>query len=111
MSITNKGVVDGTKASIEAEKAFNQIQISIKDVAQRAKESGEYINSLEEKTRDVHQSFDLVAEVASSGLNGAQQVAATTQEQLASTEEISEASKTLANMSEELRELIIKFKV
>lgn len=111
MSVTNKGVVEGTNSSIEAEKAFNQIQISIKDVAQRAKESGEYINSLEEKTRNVHQSLDLVEEVANSGINGAQQVAATTQEQLASTEEISEASRTLANMSEELRELIIKFKV
>jgi len=111
MSITNKSVVEGRTATVEAEEAFNRIQDAVKDVTNRAKESRDYIFSLEEKTNEVHHSFGLVAEVASNGLKGAQQVASTTQEQLASLEEVSQSSQTLANMSEELRELIIRFKV
>ena len=111
MRITNKGVKEGSIASEEAEKAFNHIQTSIKEVTKLVIESGEFISSLKQNTNEVHHSFDKIAEVANTGLKGAEQVAATTQEQLASSEEITEASRTLANMSEELRELIIKFKV
>lgn len=111
MRDTNKGVEEGSIASDEADKAFNQIQIAIKEMTRLVMESGEFITSLKNKTDEVHHSFELISDVANSGLKGAEQVAATNQEQLASSEEITEASKTLSNMSEELRELIIKFKV
>lgn len=111
MEATKSGVEKGNHASIEAESAFEQIQTAIQSVVAYADEAVESIYHLEEKAKDFNHSMKEVDHVASNAFEGAQQVSIATQEQVASSEEIATASETLAALSEDLREMVLKFKI
>lgn len=59
----------------------------------------------------VNASIDEVSQLAKVSTDSAHEIAAVTEEQLASTEEVSNAATALANMAEELREVVGKFKL
>lgn len=111
MQTTKSGVEKGNRASVEAENSFGQIQTAIQNVVEYADEEVTSIYHLEEKAKDLNHSMKEVDHVASNAFEGAQQVSITTQEQLASSKEIAAASETLAVLSEDLREIILKFKI
>ncbi|PMC34698.1 hypothetical protein CJ195_21980 [Bacillus sp. UMB0899] len=111
MQLTISGVAKGDIATKEAESAFEEIHKAIQLVETSSDQAASTIYLVEKKTNDIHDAMYKVAEMANEACEGSRQVTATTQEQLASSEEIAASSQLLAKMSEDLRELIVQFKM
>ncbi|MNL74166.1 Methyl-accepting chemotaxis protein McpB [compost metagenome] len=62
-------------------------------------------------TESVVSGITLISQIATENASGTQSVAASTEEQLASMEEISASSSALANSADELKLLIGKFRL
>ncbi|MFL0364932.1 methyl-accepting chemotaxis protein [Pseudobacillus sp. 179-B 2D1 NHS] len=95
----------------EAGESFEKIENSIHEVVSQIKDVAGAINELSAGTVQVANSMNLVKDVAEESAAGNESVSTATKEQLISMEEISKASTTLAEISEELQQLIMKFKV
>lgn len=111
MQLTINGVAKGDIATKEAESAFEEIHKALQLVVTSSDQAVSTIYLVEKKTNDIHDVMNKVAEMANEACEGSRQVSATVQEQLASSEEIAASSQVLAKMSEDLRQLIARFKV
>ncbi|MCM3160789.1 methyl-accepting chemotaxis protein [Metabacillus litoralis] len=111
MQLTISGVAKGDIATKEAESAFEEIYNAIQLVVTSSEQAASTIYLVDKKTDEIQDVMKKVSEMANEACEGSRQMAATTQEQLASSEEIAASSQVLAKMSEDLRELIVRFKV
>ncbi|MED4006488.1 methyl-accepting chemotaxis protein [Priestia aryabhattai] len=111
MTTTTKEVKEGLAVVEQAGTSFMQINEAVQHVVDQIKQIGSAIHNLAKDTLEVQQAIHEVNGIAEEAAAGAQNVSATTEEQLASMEEIASSAMDLANMSEELQELIARFKV
>ncbi|RJS61850.1 methyl-accepting chemotaxis protein [Bacillus sp. PK3_68] len=95
----------------EAGESFEKIEISIHEVVSQIKDVASAINQLSSGTVQVADSMNVVRNVAEESAASNESVSTATKEQLVSMDEISTASATLAKISEELQQLIMRFKV
>lgn len=111
MTTTTKEVKEGLAVVEQAGTSFMQINEAVQHVVDQIKQIGSAIHNLAKDTLEVQQAIHEVNGIAEEAAAGAQNVSATTEEQLASMEEIASSAMDLANMSEELQELIARFKI
>ncbi|MFZ7826301.1 methyl-accepting chemotaxis protein [Priestia sp. 40] len=111
MTITIKEVKEGLAVVEQAGTSFMQINEAVQHVVNQIQQIGSAIHNLAKDTHEVQQAIHEVNGIAEEAAAGAQNVSATTEEQLASMEEIASSAMDLANMSEELQELIARFKI
>ncbi|KWU59150.1 methyl-accepting chemotaxis protein [Priestia megaterium] len=111
MTTTTKEVKEGLAVVEQAGTSFMQINEAVQHVVDQIQQIGSAIHNLAKDTLEVQQAIHEVNGIAEEAAAGAQNVSATTEEQLASMEEIASSAMDLANMSEELQELIARFKV
>ncbi|HEY9578066.1 MAG TPA: methyl-accepting chemotaxis protein [Pseudobacillus sp.] len=95
----------------EAGESFEKIEQSIHEVVSQIKDVASAINELSSGTIQVATSMNIVKDVAEESAASNESVSIATKEQLVSMDEISTASSTLAKISEELQQLIMRFKV
>ncbi|MGG3271386.1 methyl-accepting chemotaxis protein [Priestia aryabhattai] len=112
-SVTNttKEVKEGLAVVEQAGTSFMQINEAVQHVVNQIQQIGSAIYNLAKDTHEVQQMIHEVNGIAEEAAAGAQNVSATTEEQFASMEEIASSAMDLANMSEELQELIVRFKI
>lgn len=111
MTTTTKEVKEGLTVVEQAGTSFMQINEAVQHVVNQIQQIGSAIHNLAKDTLEVQQAIHEVNGIAEEAAAGAQNVSATTEEQLASMEEIASSAMDLANMSEELQELIARFKI
>lgn len=111
MTVTTKEVKEGLSVVEQAGTSFMQINEAVHHIVEQIQQIGTAIHNLAKDTLEVQQAIHEVNGIAEEAAAGAQNVSATTEEQLASMEEIASSAMDLANMSEELQELIAQFKI
>lgn len=111
MTTTTKEVKEGLAVVEQAGTSFMQINEAVQHVVNQIQQIGSAIHNLAKDTHEVQQAIHEVNGIAEEAAAGAQNVSATTEEQLASMEEIASSAMDLANMSEELQELIARFRI
>ncbi|MED3957460.1 methyl-accepting chemotaxis protein [Priestia aryabhattai] len=111
MTTTTKEVKEGLAVVEQAGTSFIQINEAVQHVVNQIQQIGSAIHNLAKDTHEVQQAIHEVNGIAEEAAAGAQNVSATTEEQLASMEEIASSAMDLAKMSEELQELIARFKI
>jgi methyl-accepting chemotaxis protein len=95
----------------EMDKKFADIQSAVRDVQDKMTSITRTTHLLIENNRSLTSHINGVSAEAASSVAGTQTIAASTEEQLASMEEVAAASQTLSDMAEELQGLIGKFKI
>ncbi|WP_226701018.1 methyl-accepting chemotaxis protein [Priestia aryabhattai] len=111
VTTTTKEVKEGLTIVEQAGTSFMQINEAVQHVVNQIQQIGSAIHNLAKDTLEVQQAIHEVNGIAEEAAAGAQNVSATTEEQLASMEEIASSAMDLANMSEELQELIARFRI
>jgi len=104
-------VLLGTKTINEAGDSFQEISELLDQQSDQVEKISEAIQHIETGTRHIVGLVKNMDDFSQKSNAGLQHVAATTQEQLASTEEIAHASADLAQLAQELQTVITEFKV
>jgi methyl-accepting chemotaxis protein len=94
-----------------AGELFQEIQHSINKVTKQIHEVSTAAEQISANTEQAICSIALISEAAENNAFGTHNISAATQEQLASVEEVSSSVSFLANMMEELQQLVNKFKI
>ncbi|PAQ14929.1 methyl-accepting chemotaxis protein [Bacillaceae bacterium SAOS 7] len=111
MKSTTVEVEEGLQVVQEAGHSFREIKDSVSEVVAQIQEIANMVQQLSEGTQHVSQSIVTVNSIAETAAANTQNISAATEEQLASMEEISASSTALANMAQELQDLVVQFKV
>lgn len=106
-----KEVDDGVKIVHVAGQLFAEIKHDLNEVAEKTMEVFTAANGITEGTVNVVKSMGHISEISSETLSGTQNISAASEEQLASMQEISASATVLADMAEDLQEMILKFKL
>ena len=104
-------VASGIAVVQEAGEGFKRIQSSISQMSYQIQEISAVAQRMSASAEQVHMSIGQVANVAKQTSENAEMVAATSEEQLASMEEITTSSAALSKRAEELLTQINQFKV
>lgn len=108
---TNREVSTGIESFNSAGDAFNKITDSVTDVANMIREVSTSTQDISTATKMFAQTIEQSSEVATAVSNGTQDISATAEEQLASMQEITASSSSLAHLSEELLINVSRFKL
>ncbi|MBP1906026.1 methyl-accepting chemotaxis protein [Paenibacillus turicensis] len=111
MSLVSHEVKEGVGKVDETGVVFGQIQQAIRQVADQVSQVSEASKQMAAGANNVDNLMHHVHEVAEQSSSSIQDVVASTEEQLATMEEISASSTMLAKMAEDLQQVIIKFKM
>lgn len=111
MNRASDEVNSGIEVVNSAGNSFQKIDIAVNNVVSQIEDISKAIKDLTAGTEHVTGSINEVSEVAKESAAITQNISAATQEQLASMEEISASSQSLANLAEELEDLMKKFKI
>jgi methyl-accepting chemotaxis protein len=104
-------VVNGVSVSRDAQNKFISIQEAVENIQEKMQTIASSTSHLYTSSIHLKVQIEGVAAAADLSVEGTQSIAAATEEQLASMEEVSASSQSLTMMAEELKELIDKFKV
>lgn len=104
-------VSEGMAVVTQAGTSFEHIQRSVDGVAVQIQEVSAGAQQMAASMEEIVQSITLIREIAKETAAGTQSVSGATEEQLASMEEISSSALALSKMSEELQQIISKFRV
>jgi methyl-accepting chemotaxis protein len=114
VAMMNKGTLEiseGTQLVEETGQTFNLILKSIENVSAEIQEVSAISEEMSASVEQVNASIDEVTRIARTSVSNTGEIAAATEEQLASMEEVATSSAALANMAENLREMVGKFKI
>jgi methyl-accepting chemotaxis protein len=111
MSLVSHEVKEGVGKVDETGVVFGQIQQAIRQVADQVSQVSEASKQMAAGANNVDNLMHHVHEVAEQSSSSIQDVVASTEEQLATMQEISASSTMLAKMAEDLQQVIIKFKM
>lgn len=106
-----KEVNDGIETVQAAGESFNVIQDAINEFKNTIEEVSKASKHMNEGTGKLVASFDMIDEISKSTSDGTQSVSASTEEQLATMEGVSNSASALSKMSEDLINLISTFKI
>lgn len=101
----------GMEAVEETDRKFGQIVQAMKEVDLKVRETSRITGTIVEQVQEAEQTFGGLEEVARSTSMNTQTVAASSEEQLASMEEVSASSADLSRLADSLQELLQQFKV
>jgi len=104
-------VIEGTKMAEEAGKSFEEIVSTSRDVDIQVKEINEEIEKAVNEIQKVEEMSKAIYDVAKQFMSGSQEAAAAIEEQTASQEEISSSASMLAELAEELNNMVSSFKL
>jgi methyl-accepting chemotaxis protein len=111
MGQVKRHVQDGIAAVEETDRKFGFILSSMHEMDLKVKHTAEISGHIMERMEEAGRTIHLLSDVARNTSMNAQTVAASSEEQLASMEEVSASSAYLAKLAEELQELLNRFKV
>ena len=111
MNENSREVDTGAKVVNIAGTSFSEILQMIKEISEQIHEISRSINDINNGTKASVSSVNNIQNISTKIADETQTISAAAEEQLASVEEIASSSKILAQMSEELRKVINKFKV
>ena len=111
MNENSKEVDNGAKVVNFAGTSFNEILKMIRKIAEQIREISESIADINNGTKASVNSVNNIQSISMKIADESQTISAAAEEQLASVEEIATSSKILAQMSEDLKDIIQKFKV
>jgi methyl-accepting chemotaxis protein len=106
-----KEVKDGIKTVYEAGTSFNMIQASINEVRNTIEEVSKASKHMSQGTDKLVITFDTIEKISKSAADGTQNVSASTEQQLATMENVANSAVSLSKMSDELITLISTFKL
>jgi methyl-accepting chemotaxis protein len=104
---TNSGIQVVTEAGASFDRIYNAVQT----VSSQIEEVSAAVEQMSAGAEQVVQAIDIVSGIATTSADNTQNVAAGTEEQLASMEEISASAGTLSKMAEQLQDTVAKFKL
>lgn len=104
-------VRDGMESVQETDRQFGLILHSMGDMEAKVKETAQISDRIMDRMVDAEATVRSLSEVAKDTSMGAQTIAASSEEQLASMEEVSASSAYLAKLAEELQGMLARFKV
>ena len=104
-------VIEGAEMAEEAGRSFEEIVSTSKDVDIKVKEINEEIEKAVEEIQKVEEMSRAIYNVAKQFMSGSQEVAAAIEEQTAAQEEISSSATILAELAEELNNMVSNFKL
>lgn len=111
MNENSKEVDTGTKVVNIAGTSFREILQMIKEISEQIHEISNSINEVTVGTKASVSSVNNIQNISMKIADETQTISAAAEEQLASVEEIASSSKILSQMSEELGNIINKFKI
>jgi methyl-accepting chemotaxis protein len=111
MNENSKEVDNGAKIVNFAGKNFAEILQMVNEIATEIHEISDSINEINKGTEISVNSVDNIQNISIKIADETQTISAAAEEQLATIEEIAASSKSLSQMSEDLRDVINKFKV
>ena len=111
MQEANQEVTNGVDLAGETGKTFNMIKHAIEDSTLQTQELSAISEELSASVQQVNASIEEVAQLAKVTSDNAGQIATVTEEQLAATEEVTNAAASLSKLAENLREMVNKFKI
>lgn len=104
-------VKEGLEAVEQAETTFELIVHSTVEVSKRIQEAAAAAEQMSASSEEVAATVISMGQISEQTSSQAQTVAATTEEQLASIQEITSSANALSGISEELHQLVVKFRV
>ena len=107
----NQSVKEGTKSVEETGNAFHDIEIQASKLTANVNRSIADIIAVDKSNKEILSAVGRVKEIANRSSDNASSVSAATQEQSAAMHEISTASNTLAELSNEMRGEVAQFKL
>ncbi|KLV24828.1 chemotaxis protein [Bacillus altitudinis] len=107
----NQEVNAGLGMTEEAKESFKNIYEAAEGMSKKLTQLNDTAVDLSSGSKIVSQAMQGMRQVSRESAANIQDIAASAEEQLASMEEISSSSVTLANMAEELKELTSQFKI
>ena len=114
VEMMNKGtaeISEGTSLVEDTGKTFDEILKSIENVSSEIQEVSAISEEMSASVMQVNASIDEVTKIARGSVASTAEIASATEEQLASMEEVAASSASLAQLAENLREMVGKFKV
>jgi len=106
-----KEVKDGIEMVYAAGTSFDMIQSSINEVRNTIEEVSKASEHMSEGTHKLVAAFDTIEEISKTSADGTQNVSASTEEQLATMEGVTNSAASLSVMSDDLLNLISAFKI
>lgn len=104
-------VSDGFEYSQDAKEAFALIGQSMGDVIEKVSDVSCAIELLSIHSKNVEQAIDEVKVIAEAGVTTTREVAAGTEENVATLEEVTASAQDLSGMAETLQQLVSRFKI
>ena len=111
MDKSGKEVTEGVRVVVASKVAFEIIYSDVKNMRQKVEDIVVLVNKQESGSVQVEQAINSIADSARMNSNSSQEVAAASEEQNASVQEIATAVSSLATMATQLQEVVSKFKV
>jgi methyl-accepting chemotaxis protein len=111
MVVSTKEVTAGIQVVNTAGESFAQIETSVSKVASQIHEVSSAAQQMAAGSEQMVNAMKYISQIGEEAASNTQEVSAATEEQLATMEEITSSAISLAHMSEELQELIRKFKI
>ena len=107
----NRSVKEGTKSVAETGAAFHDIETHSENLNANVNKSLENINAVDASNKEIKAAVDKVRQIANKSSENAVSISAATQEQTATMHEVSDASRTLANLANEMQGEVSQFKL
>lgn len=104
-------VSQGMAAANKVNEAFSLIRTAMDQVMDKVKSVAADVEHMGKGSDETVKEMDLIKTIADESVTSSQQNAAMSQEQLGATEEMAASSQSLANLAEELNEIISVFKL
>jgi len=111
MDENSKGVTEGVKAVIASKVAFERIYLDVENIGQKVETIVSLVSTQQNGSMQLEKAIKTIAGAAKTNSDSSQEVAAASEEQNASVQEIVTAVSCLATMASELQEVVSKFKV
>ncbi|WP_257391705.1 methyl-accepting chemotaxis protein [Mesobacillus jeotgali] len=114
VEMMNKGTAEisqGTLLVEETGRTFDEILRSIENVSGEIQEVSAISEEMSASVMQVNASIEEVTRIARGSVASTAEIASATEEQLASMEEVASSSASLAQLAENLREMVATFKV
>lgn len=103
-------VIEGTEQIDETTKKFNNIFVSVNEMTALIQTITEKIGEITERSKEVNTAIEEIGAISAESTASIQETAAISEESSASMEEVAESADHLAKLSENLNQLVHKFK-
>lgn len=110
-NVGNSLAKEGLILAEETGKSFENILYAVENVRSQTQELSAVAEQISASVEQVNSSIEEIARLAKTNSVHATEIASSSEEQLATMEEVTASANTLQNMAEQLRELVNRFKV